>query len=292
MADVFISYAREDVGTAERFAHVLEARGWSVWWDRDLVAGREFDRVIETELQAARAVVVTWSPHSVQSRWVKSEASLAIDRGTMVPVLFGGVQAPFQFRTIHAVEFGEWDGEPAGQAIDWVFTAIAQLCEAPTTGSVPLPPPPPPPPPPAPELSPPPAPDPSPPPEEPFVGGDEESTRPRRWRRVVWGAVAMALVAAGLAGLATVRAVLDDHRGSTATTLGTTTTSSTTTAAPTTTAPSAPILHLGSTGGGVKELQVSSNTPATGPVRPMAPSASSPWAPSRPSSASTEARPA
>jgi hypothetical protein len=40
MADIFISYLREDVGAAEKLSEALEAHGWSVFWDRHMPARR------------------------------------------------------------------------------------------------------------------------------------------------------------------------------------------------------------------------------------------------------------
>ena len=57
MADVFLSYAREDRDRAQRLASALESHGWSVWWDRNIVADQIFDQVIEHELDAAKRVV-------------------------------------------------------------------------------------------------------------------------------------------------------------------------------------------------------------------------------------------
>ena len=37
MADVFISYAKEDRAHAEKLAAEIAAVGLTVWWDRDLV---------------------------------------------------------------------------------------------------------------------------------------------------------------------------------------------------------------------------------------------------------------
>ena len=58
MADVFIGYARLDRETIEKLASAIEAAGYSVWWDRQIIAGAEFSRDIERELDAAKAVVI------------------------------------------------------------------------------------------------------------------------------------------------------------------------------------------------------------------------------------------
>jgi len=43
MADIFISYASEDRQRAGALAETLGARGWSVWWDREIPLGQSFD---------------------------------------------------------------------------------------------------------------------------------------------------------------------------------------------------------------------------------------------------------
>ena len=110
MADLFISYARADQPFAERLAALMEQQGWSVWWDRDLVPGNIFDEVIERELGLASAVLVLWSSASVRSQWVRSEASLAAERGNLIPVLTDSTAMPLRFRNLQAVDLSEWDG--------------------------------------------------------------------------------------------------------------------------------------------------------------------------------------
>ncbi len=90
MADVFVSYARSDKARVAPLVAAIEAQGWSVWWDPEIAAGQEFDRQIATELKSAAAVVVVWTPTSVESRWVRGEARDAADRGVLVPVRFDG----------------------------------------------------------------------------------------------------------------------------------------------------------------------------------------------------------
>jgi len=55
MSDIFISYASEDRPFAMAIARALEGAGWSVWWDRNILAGRRFAEVIEDEIGKAAA---------------------------------------------------------------------------------------------------------------------------------------------------------------------------------------------------------------------------------------------
>lgn len=83
MADVFLSYARGDRVAAERLAHAIGETGLTVWWDRHIKGGSEFSRDIEHQLNAAKRVLVLWSKEAVDSRWVRDEASVAVDSGPM-----------------------------------------------------------------------------------------------------------------------------------------------------------------------------------------------------------------
>lgn len=109
MTDIFISYKREDQPTAKRLAEAFEAKGWSVWWDPKLRAGEHFDTVIEKALTNARCVVVLWSHRSVQSQYVKDEASYALKLAKLVPALIEKVEPPFRFHGIHTVDLSSWD---------------------------------------------------------------------------------------------------------------------------------------------------------------------------------------
>jgi adenylate cyclase len=58
MADIFVSYARADRARVAPLVAGLEAEGWSVWWDPNIVPGQEFDQLIAQEIDKAKAVVV------------------------------------------------------------------------------------------------------------------------------------------------------------------------------------------------------------------------------------------
>ena len=113
MADVFISYAREDRARAELLADQIEAVGLSVWWDRDLLPMEEWDEAIERELTAAKAVVVVWTPDSVGNDNVRAEAHEARNLGKIAPVLFGACRPPLFFRRHQFEDLSGWAGDPA-----------------------------------------------------------------------------------------------------------------------------------------------------------------------------------
>ena len=113
MTDVFISYASEDRERARKLATELEARGWSVWWDRNIIVGQAFDQVIEHELETAKCVVVLWSKDSILSEWVKNEAAVAAERGVLVPALIDNVKLPLEFRRKQTADLVGWDGAPS-----------------------------------------------------------------------------------------------------------------------------------------------------------------------------------
>jgi hypothetical protein len=110
MADVFISYAREDRECARILAENLEHRGLIVWWDRLLLGGDKFDLVIEQEIANARAVIVVWSASSVGSEYVRAEAARAHALKKLVPVRtdIDDAQLPMFFALSHVIDISPW----------------------------------------------------------------------------------------------------------------------------------------------------------------------------------------
>jgi adenylate cyclase len=108
MADIFVSYARNDRALVAPIVAVLEKQGWSVWWDPSIAPGQEFDRLIADELRYASAVVVVWTPNSVESGWVRGEARDAAERGILVPVRLGSPTLPIDARALHTTDLDDW----------------------------------------------------------------------------------------------------------------------------------------------------------------------------------------
>ncbi|MGD9800887.1 MAG: SUMF1/EgtB/PvdO family nonheme iron enzyme [Parvularculaceae bacterium] len=111
MPDVFISYNREDRDTARLVASALEAEGLSVWWDAALRAGETYDEVTEQNLRQAGAVVVLWSKRSVNSKWVRAEATVGERSSTLVPVLIEECERPIRFELVQTADLRHWRGD-------------------------------------------------------------------------------------------------------------------------------------------------------------------------------------
>jgi hypothetical protein len=127
MADVFLSYAREDRECAALLAELLSGRGWTIWWDRHIDFGRPFSEVIEYELDRAHCVVVLWSQHALRSEWVQNEAAEAIRRRVLVPVRIEDVRPPLQFRGLHSADLFDWRIGFSGREFEACLTSIARL---------------------------------------------------------------------------------------------------------------------------------------------------------------------
>jgi formylglycine-generating enzyme required for sulfatase activity len=124
MADIFLSYVREDLDRAKQLVQALESSGWSVWWDRTILPGQSFAKVIEREIGAAKCLIVLWSSVSVDSDWVNDEASEGKRRGILVSVLIGDVRPPFGYRQQQAADLSRWDGSTEHPEFRLLLTGI------------------------------------------------------------------------------------------------------------------------------------------------------------------------
>jgi adenylate cyclase len=127
MADVFVSYARADKARVAPLVAAIEAKGWSVWWDPEISAGQEFDDQIEAEIDAARAVLVVWTPTSVASRWVRGEAREAAERGILVPVRFEQARLPMDVRAIHTTDLDAWGEDSTSPLMQECLHALGAM---------------------------------------------------------------------------------------------------------------------------------------------------------------------
>lgn len=131
MADIFISYAREDANVAQAFYHRLTAAGLGVFLDTaSLEPGSPWSQKIREELKAARTVLVLASQKAVQSAMVNQELGAAALNGKkVIPVAWDVDPAhlPGWLREYQALDLR---GQDARQIHTRVETFVQRLvCE-------------------------------------------------------------------------------------------------------------------------------------------------------------------
>ena len=126
MSDIFISYASEDRERARQIATALTDQGWSVWWDRQIPFGKSFDKIIEENLAKAKCVVVLWTRDSVESRWVRAEASDGVGRDLLLPVVLeNDLKLPLEFKMVQSANLIDWRPGQAHEEFDRLLKSIA-----------------------------------------------------------------------------------------------------------------------------------------------------------------------
>lgn len=124
---VFLSYSRDDRERALTVIAALEQSGIEVWWDGLLTGGDAFLQTTESMLEGADAVVVLWTEKSVQSHWVRDEATHGRERNALVPVTLDGSKPPLGFRQIQYVNLAKWRGQTKAPEFVELLRAIEQV---------------------------------------------------------------------------------------------------------------------------------------------------------------------
>ena len=127
MADIFLSYVREDLKRAKVVVCALQENGWTVWWDRYLAPGPPFRQVIGREFEAATCVVVLWSTQSVDSEFVLDEAELAKERQVLVSAKIDRVRLPLGFGQRTVANLVGWTGDTTVDEFRLLVRGITEL---------------------------------------------------------------------------------------------------------------------------------------------------------------------
>jgi WD40 repeat protein len=112
MAEIFISYDKDDSEHAAQAAEALAKNGWDVWWDVQLRVGSKFREAIATELRVTRCVLVLWSRHSLHSDYVIDEADEGRKRKILVQAIVErDVTPPHGFGQYEYADLSGWKGD-------------------------------------------------------------------------------------------------------------------------------------------------------------------------------------
>jgi adenylate cyclase len=130
MADIFISYARSTAKEAGQIEAALRALRFGVWRDDALPAHRAYAEVIEERLKSAKAVLVIWSAEAVRSQWVRAEADLARQAGTLVQLSIDGAVPPLPFNQIQCADMNGWHGDPNAPGWRKIVESVTDLVGA------------------------------------------------------------------------------------------------------------------------------------------------------------------
>jgi len=129
----FLSYSRDDRERVMPIISALEAAGLDLWWDGLLAGGDTFAHTTEAALETAQAVIVAWSGRSIQSHWVRDEATRGRDRGRMVPVSLDGTQPPLGFRQVQYIDLSQWRGKAGAPEFAELMRAIERVAASPAS---------------------------------------------------------------------------------------------------------------------------------------------------------------
>jgi adenylate cyclase len=79
-------------------------------------------------------VVVLWSAEAVKSQWVRAEADMAREAGTLVQLSLDGTTPPMPFNRIQCADLAGWTGDPAAPGWRKVASSVAELVGAQPAG--------------------------------------------------------------------------------------------------------------------------------------------------------------
>ncbi|MCK0128651.1 TIR domain-containing protein [Erythrobacter sp. F6033] len=136
---IFFSYSRADREQVLPIINALEQEGHSLWWDGMLKGGDRFSQVTENALETASVVLVMWTATSVNSDWVRDEATRGRDRKRLLSVSLDGTEPPLGFRQTQYIDLSGEGGVTARPAFAQVLEALNRMQGSDDTGSTALP---------------------------------------------------------------------------------------------------------------------------------------------------------
>jgi len=148
MSQLFLAYKTVDLERANTVRAKLEALGVGLFIDQKLISGDNYLLAINSELNAALAVMVLWSEAAVhmpgpgETNFVLGEAQRGYARGVLVAATLETIaldQLPVPFNLYQAPDLSDWlkTGTPAGHR-EWqkVLEALGKKLDRPGLASL------------------------------------------------------------------------------------------------------------------------------------------------------------
>ncbi len=107
--DLVIAYARADRGALADCSAALVQRGYVVWWDSDMTAGRKWREQFDEQVERARKVIVIWSKAASNSKEVAREMAFAYGQRKLVPLCIDDTPPDHRYNELdhkRIVDFG------------------------------------------------------------------------------------------------------------------------------------------------------------------------------------------
>jgi len=127
MADVFLSYKREDAAKVRKLIAALRDWGLDCWWDEDIPPSAPWEATIEQELAQAKTVIVCWSPDAVASDNVRSEARVAREDGRLIQVFLKPCNPPLFFGERQGLNLSRWRGNVDDARVTKLADTVRQV---------------------------------------------------------------------------------------------------------------------------------------------------------------------
>jgi hypothetical protein len=125
-AFVFVSYAHSDEARVNQLIAKLVERGIRIWWDKDIEPGSPWRYTIQEHLDKAVCTLVIWTEQSVESEFVRSEASWG---DVVIPVkLDASARIPVGFTETQYCDLTNWNGE-SGTEFDQLVAMLSRFIE-------------------------------------------------------------------------------------------------------------------------------------------------------------------
>lgn len=105
---LFISYSHSDKELVKRIVEILRANRHEVWFDTDLVTGKDWQDQLKKRIRWCDSVIFMMSPDAIVSKYCNEELDLA--KGftkSIIPVWIKGANISPRFERIQCIDFRE-----------------------------------------------------------------------------------------------------------------------------------------------------------------------------------------